>query len=277
MQPTNDKHLRIRSLIRTERRRQSPMWTMFLSDLDGRQADKKIANKFLLGCILDYQMRVEVVWENARRFAEDDLDDPRDLWHAISAIPKWHTERVWRRYNLHRFPAAHDRVRKIALKVKEHYRGDARKIWKGQSACETQKRLERIGVGPQLSRMTAGILLDTKQITGAGELKADIHVRRVLGRVFTGDIVSAAAALDIANRMLPGGSWKLDAQLFRLGNLTARKHIRTVGTVFSERNANSTHDRAVEKSFIDNLNPNRSARARQRHPTSARGSIARHS
>ena len=46
MQPTNDKHLRIRSLIRTERRRQSPIWTMFLSDLDGRQADKKIANKF---------------------------------------------------------------------------------------------------------------------------------------------------------------------------------------------------------------------------------------
>ena len=44
-----------------------------------------------------------------------------------------------------------------------------------------------MGVGPQLSRMTAGALHDTKQIVGPGELKADIHVRRVLGRVFTGD------------------------------------------------------------------------------------------
>ena len=232
MQPTSAKHIRVRNLIRTERLRQRPMWTMFLSDLDGRQADKKTANKFLLGCILDYQMRVGVVWENARRFAEDDLGDPRDLWHAISAIPGWHTERVWRRYNLHRFPAAHDRVRKIALQVKEHYRGDSRKIWKGQSACETQKRLERIGVGPQLSRMTAGILLDTRQITGAGELKADIHVRRVLGRVFTGDIVSAAAALDIANSMLPGRSWKLDAQLFRLGKSHCKKTHPSCGDCF---------------------------------------------
>ena len=44
------------------------------------------ANKFLLGCILDYQMNVDEVWENARRFAKDDLGDPRDLWHEITAI-----------------------------------------------------------------------------------------------------------------------------------------------------------------------------------------------
>ena len=63
-----------------------------------------------------------------------------------------------------------------------------------------------MGVGPQLSRMTVGVLHDTKQIEGAGELKADIHVRRVLGRVFTGDMVSAEAALDIGREMMPRGS-----------------------------------------------------------------------
>ena len=78
-------------------------------------------------------------------------------------------------------------------------------------------------VGPQLSRMTAGALHDTKQIIGAGELKADIHVRRVLGRVFTGDMVSADTALGIAKEMMPRGSWKLDAQLFRLGKFTCKK------------------------------------------------------
>ena len=223
MEPNNPKYKRVRELIREERRRQPPMRVMFLSDLNGRRADKRSANKFLLGCILDYQMNVDEVWENARRFAEDDLGDPRDLWHEITAICRWNTPAVRRRYNLHRFPAAHARVRRIGLEIVERYGGDARKIWKSQTPCVTQKRLEQMRVGPQLSRMTAGALHDTKQIVGAGELKADIHVRRVLGRVFTGDMVSADTALGIAKEMMPRGSWKLDAQLFRLGKFTCKK------------------------------------------------------
>ena len=66
MEPYNDKYNRVRQLIREERRRQPPMRVMFLSRLNGRPADKRSANKFLLGCILDYQMKVDVVWENAR-------------------------------------------------------------------------------------------------------------------------------------------------------------------------------------------------------------------
>ena len=132
MQLHNRKYTRVRELIREEHRRQPPMRVMFLSDLDGRQAHKKTANKFLLGCILDYQMKVEVVWENARRLAEDDLGDPRDLWGAILAIPRWNTQSVRRRYNLHRFPAAHARVRRIAQEVMERYGGDARSMSYGQ-------------------------------------------------------------------------------------------------------------------------------------------------
>ena len=79
MEPNNPKYKRVRELIREERRRQPPMRVTFLSDLNGRRADKRSANKFLLGCILDYQMNVDEVWENARRFAEDDLGGPRDL------------------------------------------------------------------------------------------------------------------------------------------------------------------------------------------------------
>lgn len=223
MQSNDNKFTRVRALIREERRKQPPMSVMFLSELDGAEPDKRTANKFLLGCCLDYQMKVDVVWENARRLAEDDLGDPRDLWRAILAIPRWNTESVWRRYNLHRFPAAHARVRKIAEHVVQRYGGDARNIWRGQSPCETQKRLEQIGVGPQLSRMTAGILSDERQIVGAGELKTDIHVRRVLGRVFTGNIISADPALAIARHLMPRGSWKLDAQLFRLGKSNCKK------------------------------------------------------
>ena len=223
MKPGSRKYERVRKLIREERRRQPPMRVMFLSRLNGCRADKRSANKFLLGCILDYQMKVGLVWENARRFAEDDLGDPCDLWDVIVGIRRWNTPTVRRRYNLHRFSAAHTRVQRIGKEIVERYGGDARNIWKNQSPCVTQKRLERMRVGPQLSRMTAGALHDTKQIVGAGELKADIHVRRVLGRVFTGDMVSAGAALDIAKEMMPRGSWKLDAQLFRLGKSTCKK------------------------------------------------------
>lgn len=223
MKPGSRKYKRVRKLIRKERRRQPPMHTNFLSRLNGRRADKRSANKFLLGCILDYQMRVGLVWENARRFAEDDLGDPRDLWNEITKIPTWNTPKVRRRYNLHWLTAAHERVQKIGNEIVERYGGDARNIWTNQSSCVTQKRLERMGVGPQISRMTAGILYDTKQIEEVGELKADIHVRRVLGRVFIGDMVSAEAALDIAREMMPQGSWKLDAQLFRLGRSTCKK------------------------------------------------------
>ena len=223
MKPSSRKYERVRKLIREERRKQPPMPIMFLSRLNGRWADKRSANKFLLGCILDYQMRVGLIWENARRFAEDDLGDPRDLWDDIIRIPKWNTKTVRRRYNLHRLTAAHDRVQRIGKEIVEQYGGDARNIWKNQSPCVTQNRLEGMGVGPQISRMTAGMLYDTKQIKGVGELKADIHVRRVLGRVFTGDMVSADAALDIAKEMMPRGSWKLDAQLFRLGKSTCKK------------------------------------------------------
>lgn len=223
MKPSSRKYGRVRKLIRDERRRQPPMRVPFLSRLNGRRVDKRSANKFLLGCILDYQMKVGLVWENARRFAEDDLGDPRDLWDEIVEIRRWNTPTVRRRYNLHRFPAAHARVQRIGREIVDRYRGDARNIWRNQSSCATQKRLERMGVGPQLSRMTAGALHDTKQIVGAGELKADIHVRRVLGRVFAGDMVSADTALDIAKEMMPRGSWKLDAQLFRLGKSTCTK------------------------------------------------------
>lgn len=223
MKSSSRKYERVCKRIREERRKQPPMRVPFLSRLNGRWADKRSANKYLLGCILDYQMRVGLVWENARRFAEDDLDDPRDLWDEIVGIRRWSTPTVRRRYNLHRLTAAHDRVQRIGKEIVKRYGGDARKIWKNQSPCVTQSRLERIGVGPQLSRMAAGALHDTKQIVGAGELKADIHVRRVLGRVFTGDMVSAEAALDIAREMMPRGSWKLDAQLFRLGKSTCKK------------------------------------------------------
>ena len=42
-------------------------------------------------------------------------------------------------------------------------------------------------------------------------------MRRVLGRVFEGDTVSEDGALKIADRLVPGDSWKLDGSLYDIG------------------------------------------------------------
>ena len=215
-----NKHQRVRKLLLANRSSLDWQW---LSDLRGRRADKKSANKFMLACILDYQMPADVVWEKARTFAEDRLGDPKDLWEKIIAIRRWDSHAVWDRYKLHRFPAGHKRVRRIGKEIVEHYQGDARKIWKNQTPDEILNRLNAMRVGPQISRMIVGALYDTKQISEAGELKADIHVRRVLGRVFAGDETSADDAHRIANQMEPRKSWMLDEPLYSLGQFICKR------------------------------------------------------
>ena len=190
-----------------------------MSDLNGKQS----ANKFMLASILNYQMHAAQVWDNAQQFAEETLKNPGALWTAIIEIRKWNTPTVFRRYHLHRFPAAHQRVRRIGKEIVEHYKGDARKIWKGQTPNEVLSRLNRMRVGQKISRMIIGALSDTKQISGVGELAPDIHVRRVLGRVFTGDVVSADEAIRIAEEMDPRKSWQLDTPLYRLGQSKCKK------------------------------------------------------
>ena len=115
------------------------------------------------------------------------------------------------------------RVRRIGKDIVEHYNGDARKIWKNQTPDEILERLMAMRVGPQISRMIIGALYDTEQISEAGDLKADTHVRRVLGRVFAGNETSAEDAHRIANKMMLRTSWRLDEPLYRLGQSKCKK------------------------------------------------------
>jgi len=186
----------------------------------GRSLSPKDANKFLLGSILDYQMRAEVAWENARRLAEDILGDPDNLWHKIARLSRrnWMSRR--RKYSLHRFVQGHERVWTIGKRVVQQYEGDARKIWSNQSADTVLCRLTDLGVGEQISRMIVGALTDTRRITGKGDVKIDIHVRRVLGRVFWGNGLSLAdegKVSEITHAMHPQNPWLLDRPLYLLG------------------------------------------------------------
>ena len=215
---------RIRQKLR-EMRKESDRHSVEWPFLEmGRNVSRRQANKFMLGAILDYQIDADTAWENARRFAEDDLGDPPELWRSIAGQwteEGWNRGSTWRKYRLHhRFPAAHRRVRAIGVDIQALYGGDARRIWDGQSPKEVLCRLDglgKYGVGKQLSRMIVGALIDTGQIEGMGEFKADTHVMTVLGRLFDGDKATEPRALEIGEELAPGNSWELDGVLFSHG------------------------------------------------------------
>lgn len=206
----------VRKILLEQRDERDTNWPG-LSELNGQRCDKKSANKFMLGAILDFQITANQAWENARRFAEEELGDPDDLWETIVSSSRSDWRSHFNAYRLHRFGWAHDRVWRIGKEIVDRYDGDARKIWTDQNAEEILCRLLDMRVGPQISRMVVGALWDTGQIDDFGELKADLHVRRVLGRVFKGSKVSAHGAHEIANRIAGGPTWHLDEPLYTIG------------------------------------------------------------
>jgi len=182
-----------------------------------RAPTKRDANKFFLACILDYQILAKTAWENARRLAEDIFGDPEDLWETITAVSLEEWQRRRAEYSLHRFPAGHDRVWLIGSRLVHQYGGDARNLWQNQSIEATLSRVSSTGAGEQITRMIVGALIDTLQITGLGDVKADVHVCRVLGRALTGEPLSPAHTTKITRRMSPQNPWFLDRPLFALG------------------------------------------------------------
>lgn len=185
------KDRRIAQLLLENRWYEDGFWPGLIK---GKPASLKNANKFFLACIIDYQQRPNQPWESARRFAEDILNNPNDLWHRITSVSlsKWQSKR--REYGLHRFPKAHERVWRIGKDIVTYYGGDSRKIWMGQPPDIVLHRLNKMRVGEQISRMIVGALCDTDQIQGHGDVKVDTHARRVLGRVLRGNPYSLSEA-----------------------------------------------------------------------------------
>jgi len=191
----------------------------WLDDFAGEPVDKRSANKFMLGAVIDYRQSAERAWEAAAEYAEGQLGDPESLWDEIVSVPQelWETEDYRKRCGLHRYAQGHKRVYTTAKEIVHRYDGDARKIWLGQTPADARERLLQVKAGKELSRMIVGALSDTGQIEGRGDLKADLQVRRVLGRIFHGDSVSETEAHRIANEIAPDGSWTIDAPLYLHG------------------------------------------------------------
>jgi endonuclease III len=223
-----DKKTKVGQLLLDKREDPSHDWPPLRK---GVQADKRSANKFFLASLLQYQVKAYANWRHALAFAEETLGDPEDLWDTIAAFKRevWATR--FRTYKLHRFPKAHERVWRIAGEIIRRYQGDARMIWDQQDPALALGRLEEMRVGPQISRMIVGALIDTGQIRGQGDVKADVHVCRVLGRVFKGRDFSPDEAT-VAARQMATNPWLLDYPLWRLGMNTCRPRDPSCGECY---------------------------------------------
>lgn len=197
----------------------------------GKKPSKKEANKFFLACILSFRMKAAFVWPNTRRFVEERLGDPEDLWGFVlsHSLEEWKQKK--REYNLHRYGIGHMRVWKIGRDLIQLFGGDARAVWEGQQPGEVTQRLYQLGdgkygVGKNIANMIVGALIDTDQITGIGDVKADTNVKKVLGRVFRGYEYGAKEDDDctkFARKIYPPNPWLLDQPLFFLGQSSCKQ------------------------------------------------------
>lgn len=183
-----------------------------------KRLSKKNANKFMLGCIIDYQIDADKALGNAARLAEVELGDPENLWQEIIDVCHGNATRLRQLYPwFHRLDQAYQRVIRIGRDIIRYYDGDARLIWEDTNRNEVLRRFHELSLGPQLSNMALGALMDTDNIKGTGDAKADNHVRRVVGRLLLGRTASVEEATELTRKLYPQNPWKFDSVLYAWG------------------------------------------------------------
>lgn len=191
-----------------------------IADYSAGTCPKKVANEFLFCCLLEYQIDERRAWNNGCRFIHEMQNDPDDLWALIAGYSKkeWTSETKFKECNLHWMRKPHNRLWAIARSICFHYDGDARRIWQNGDSFDALCRLSYIGAGEQISRMIVGALMDCGYVSGKCDVKADVHVSRVLGRTVFGEEAIPEDAIEIAREIHPANPWQLDSPLWTIGN-----------------------------------------------------------
>lgn len=181
---------------------------------------KRIANAFLLSCLLDYRRREKFDDSGVAvsKFFSENPEFRDDVWRKICETPY----ETWcsKKYKLHRESKPHNRLWGIAEAITYWFGGDARLIWKDRDAFSTLTRLYWLGAGEQISRMIVGALKDCGHVEGKCDPKADVRLCRVIGRFIRGDGIdpaSAFTAIRICREIHPSDPWELDGPLWLLG------------------------------------------------------------
>jgi len=183
---------------------------------------------YVVGCIADRQMKYQKAWmlpyllsQRVGGFEFTRLQSltEQELLRAIDTVPK-----------LHRFPRPMAKfIRSGIHRIADQYNGDASRIWTGQpsSSDVVARFLEFDGVGPKIAHMAANILVRSFKVQLSDywsiDVSADVHVRRVFGRLglcrvgaSVDEVVAKGRSL---SREFPG---LLDYSAFEIGNLWCR-------------------------------------------------------
>jgi hypothetical protein len=190
----------------------------FLPLTPGTQPTLEQANLFFLGCCIDLQERYKIAWERARRFFSEIVPpaERKYLWHWISNP----SEKEWieraQDYRLHRFPAFHKRIHRIAKSMQQQFSGDPRKIWAANVDRLLPTLEEDLQVGPAISRMIVGALRDHRLVKlDKSDFKPDLHVCKVMHRLGLAQTSKPADVLAVSQRCF-SDPWAVDAALFYL-------------------------------------------------------------
>jgi len=196
-----------------------------ISHLEGRECSKGIANTFLICCLLDWQQHTDVAWEKGENLVEQ--LGAEKVWATISSYSKEEWDSKYEFFGkVHRFRIGHERLWGIANDICVRYEGNARNIWLGRGPFDALVHLWALGAGDQISRMIVGALRDCGEIKGdSGDVKPDVHLRRVLGRAVDGEEISAtnpAKVIELTRQLNPTDPWRLDWPLWNIGKYHCR-------------------------------------------------------
>lgn len=152
---------------------------VLLNDLD------RYPHAFVLGCIMDRQIRTERAWIIPYSIAKT-LED-----FSFATLVKLSLDDVRqcmkKSHSRHRYDMSESFFLAIR-RIESCYGGDASRIWKGRpsSADVVYRFLEFHGVGPKIATMAANILAREFKIPFSDyvsvDISADVHVRRVFKR-----------------------------------------------------------------------------------------------
>lgn len=159
-----------------------PKANRMLNDLD------RYPHAFVLGCVMDRNIQTERAWLIPYVFSQR----PGGLsMKALAKLSRRDVKRIMSRpAPLHRF--VHDMsdyFYSAVQKIIHDYERDASRIWSGKpSSAEVVYRfLEFEGVGPKIASMAANLLARQFKIRFSDyysiDISADVHVRRVFGRL----------------------------------------------------------------------------------------------
>lgn len=196
---------------------------VLLNDLDEHP------HAFVLGCVMDRQIKAEKAWLIPYRISEQLGDFSIEKLRSLSQdkIKEFMSGKqlMSGEVALHRFvdrmsQCFYSTVRRIA----DVYSGEAARIWsdKPSSAEVVYRFLEFDGVGPKIASMAANILAREFKIPFADyysiDISADVHVRRVFGRLgFCASDATAEQVIYKARAVHPKFPGMMDFACFEIG------------------------------------------------------------